>query len=203
MDIINVTPQYGINYRIGYVGFTFASRSFVSNGIAFFTRWDRKSAPVSHTFIVSGPNECIEAQGVGVVVSDLEKYFKDLRYLVAFKEPVGWTPELGERIVEAARKRVGKKYGYSLIVADALTHTAFGRMLGKLTKGWTTRKVTQLLDSKNQEICSELVANALVEQPELADAPLLKRLIPSEITPQMLFEDAHLFKKWKELESVK
>lgn len=201
-QIVTIDPQWGINYKPGYVGFTFHSGSFISEGIGYFTRWDRTSRiPVSHALIVSGENECIEAQGSGVVVSDLQKYFKDLKYTIAFKKPVGWTPELGEKIVASARERVGMKYGYSLIVGSAITHSVFGKLLDRITRGWSTRTVTRAFDSKKQEICSELVAHALWDQPEYEHVPLLQRQA-SEITPQMLFEDTQLFEEWKTSEAA-
>ena len=194
---VSLIPIYGDNYRPGFVGFTFKDGSFVSEGIVFFTRWERLSDfKASHTLIVSGEDACVEAQGRGVVESDLGKYFDDLGYAIAFRKPKGWTPELGDRIVTSAREHIGKKYGYALIVGNAITHSVTGKLFDRLTKGWTTRWVSKVFDQSKAEICSETVALALQAQPELAKLGCLKQ--PANvITPQMLFEDNELFEPWK------
>ena len=143
-DAVSLIPIWGDNYRAGFVGFTFKDGSFVSDGIAYFTRWDRMTDfKASHTLIVSGPDACIEAQGRGVVEAPLSHYFDNLSYAIAFRKPKGWTPALGKRIVKAAREHVGKKYDYALIVGNAITHSVAGRIFGKLTNGWTTRVVSK------------------------------------------------------------
>ena len=197
MNSVSLIPVWGDNYRPGFIGFTFKDGSFVSNGIVFFTRWERMSDfKASHVLVVSGENACVEAQGSGVVEAPLSHYFDDLSYAIAFRKPKGWTPEMGERIVKAAREHVGKKYGYALIVGNAVTHSTAGRLLHKLTKGWTTRVVSKWFDGANAEICSETVALALQTQPELKNLGCLKQPA-NTITPQQLFEDNEVFEPWK------
>lgn len=197
MKAIAIRPVWGDNYRPGFVGFTFNDHSFVSKGIVYFTRWDRMSDfKASHTLIATGEDACVEAQGKGVVEDSLSKYFDDLRYAIAFRKPMGWTPELGDRIVASVRQHIGKKYGYALIVGNAITHSTVGRLFGKITRGWTTRVISKWFDGKKQEICSETVALALQDQPELANLGILKQHA-NTITPQMLFEDDELFEEWK------
>ncbi len=77
MKIKSLTPLYGVNYKIGYIGFTFDDASIVSHGIAYFTRWTRMSdIKVSHALVVAGKNICIEAlMGQGVAKQPLTKYF--------------------------------------------------------------------------------------------------------------------------------
>lgn len=190
-NIKNVLPVYGENYKAGYVGFTYTTDSFISKGIAWFTRWDRMSdIKVSHVFLVSGNNECIEAQPKGVVVSDIGKYFDDEHCLVFFREPRVFNDQLAIRTIGAMRAQVGQKYGYSMIVADAIAGSFLGRLLGvgKLFQKWC--------DGKKSAICSESVATAMKKQPEYDGIGIL-RLPANRITPQNLFEDDGTFKPWK------
>lgn len=197
MKSVSLIPIWGDNYRPGFIGFTFRDGSIVSKGIIYFTRWDRMSDfKASHTLIATEENSCVEAQGRGVVEAPLNHYFDDLRYAIAFRKPRGWTPELGERIVKSAREHIGKKYGYALIVGNAITHSVAGKLFSKITKGWTTRVISKWFDAHDAEICSETVALALQAQPELAKLGCLKNHA-NTITPQRLFEDDEVFEPWK------
>lgn len=193
--IKSVPPQFADNYRRGWAGFTFHDDSFVSNGIAWFSRpdlldlGDRKA---SHTLIVSGFDSCIEAQPKGVVESDLAKYFNDPHCHVFFRCPVGYTEEMGDIIVDAAAAHIGDGYGYGLIVADALAGSIAGRILNKLLFNLPHRLVSGWLDGRKQEICSELVALALQSVPALARLGCLTQ--PARmITPVMLAFDDQVF----------
>ena len=63
---ISVRPEYGANYKLGDIGFTFIDDNFISLGVAWFTKWDQgkntdvPDVPVTHCFIVSGEDECID-----------------------------------------------------------------------------------------------------------------------------------------------
>ena len=68
LKIDSITPVYGDNYNKGYIGFTYQKKSIVSIGIAFITRWARLShIKVSHAFVVTDENECVEADRKSVV----------------------------------------------------------------------------------------------------------------------------------------
>ena len=186
-------PIWGKDYDAGYIGFSFGRRSFLSNAIAYFELPEcKRGIHVSHTFVVAGPNDCIEAQPSGVVHSDIESYWVDPDSRIYWHRPKGWTPAMGERIVAAAETMVGDKYGFSIIAAHWLTRNPLGTILGAVTCGWTTRRVLGFMERKGEEVCSEVVAEALRAQPEFKFVSCLNR--PAhEITPQRLFDDLSLW----------
>jgi len=62
LTIESFKPEYGKNYKKGYIGFAYYNTSIVSMGITYLTRWARMSdIKVSHTLLVTGENECVEA----------------------------------------------------------------------------------------------------------------------------------------------
>lgn len=189
--LVSVQPKWGDNVRLGYCGFTRHAGDFVSDGIAWFERWDGKydGVSVTHAFIVSGPDEVIEAQSRGVVRASLSRYFRDPACQVFFRKPKFYTPLLGQGIVNSAAKYLGEKYGFTLIVADAIARSYLGHALG------LAGPLAWLMANKKQEICSQLAARALNAQPELRGLGVLAQ--PSTvITPQMLFNDRFIFEDW-------
>src|SRR5579872_716792 len=167
MNFPNLKPVFGADYDVGCIGFTFAG-GFVSTGVAWFERWNRLNGiQVTHTLIVSGEDECIEAHiDSGVARAPLAKYFNDPACRTFFRQPRGWTPALGRRIVDAAAARLGDKYDTSLIFAQALADSFAGHLVNQLLRGWPNRQLSALCDHRHREICSELVATALDAQPE-------------------------------------
>lgn len=197
LEIRSVVPKFEDNYDVGWIGFQFTDNSFVSNGIAWFERWDRLGdIRVSHCFVVSGYNKCIEALAHGVTESTLEERFADPHVHVFFRVPLTWDQKLGESIVASAREHLGHKYGYALIVAHFLASTLIGRLVNKLTGGWPNRLMTRICNGRLSEICSELMALAMQAQPRLSTLGCLAR--PArEVRPQVLFEDGLVFQPWK------
>ncbi|MDB6020628.1 MAG: hypothetical protein JWQ04_485, partial [Pedosphaera sp.] len=92
------TDNGPLTTNIGFIGFTYVT-GFVSSGIAYAERWNRRAAvTVTHTLVASGPNEAIEAHiDEGVARVSLDKYLKDANCRIFFRQPRGWTPELGAR----------------------------------------------------------------------------------------------------------
>ena len=192
----SLVPMWGVNYRTGYVGFTFHTDEVLSQGIAWFERWDRLSdIRVSHTFIVIGPDETIEALPQGVVNSDVGKYFNDFNCLTFFRVPVGYAPKLGSCIVCAASRYLGDSYGYGLLLADLLANSFIGHAINKVFHNGPNQTVSNWLDGRKSEICSELVAKALQAQPSLSTVGCLANPART-IMPQMLFEDESVFQPW-------
>ena len=188
-------PKYLTNYGPGWVGFTYHPDQWLSYGIAYFERYeDADGIPVTHTFVCSGPDKCIEALGRGIVESDLGKYFNDPKCRIFFLRPKGWSEVMGMRIVSAAHQHIGDRYGYGIIAADALGNTLAGRAINRLTGGLLSQWLWKRLDRPKAEICSELVADALQAQPEFNGVGCLKGK-SWEITPQMLFEDDFVFEQ--------
>jgi hypothetical protein len=186
-------PRFPDDYNIGHIGFTYVP-GITSTGVAFFERWHRLGpVQVTHTLIVSGPNECIEAHiDEGVARVPLDKYFRDPACRIFFRQPRGWTPELGARIVAAAAAQVGSRYNTSLILAEAAGDTWLGYWCNRIFRAWPNRLLSRLLDRPGHWICSQLVAYALRQQPELRSVGVL-RFPPDTIDPQQLFDDPTLF----------
>jgi hypothetical protein len=174
-------PQFPTDYNIGHIGFTYVP-GFTSAGVAYFERWHRLSKiQVTHALIVSGDNECIEAHlDEGVARVSLDKYFNDPATRIFFRQPRGWTPELGSR------------YNTSLILAEAAGDTWLGYWCNRLLRAWPNRLLSRVLDRPGRWICSQLVAHALAQQPELRNLGIL-RFPPDTIDPQELFEDQTIF----------
>jgi hypothetical protein len=178
---------------IGHVGFTFEP-GFVSASVAFAERWNRRGdVKVSHTFVVSGPGECIEAHiDEGVARVSMDKYLLDPDCRLFFRRPRGWNAALGERIAAAAAQQIGCRYNTSLIVAQAAADSWLGHWCNRFLGMWPDRVVSRLLDRRNHWICSQLVAYALAQQPEYRDVGVLRQPLDT-IDPQQLFQDDELF----------
>lgn len=194
----STTPLWGVNLDVGYVGFSFQSNDFISIGIAFFEKFQAYgNVPVSHAFIVSGPDSCIEALGTGVQESNLMDRFNNPHIHVMFRKPKGWDKPMGDQIARAARQHVGDHYAYWTILAQAMARNAFGTILNKLTRNWPDRVVSKLLDNKRSEICSELCCLSLRCVPSLRYLGCLN-MPPAMISPQQLFGDEQVFEPWKD-----
>jgi len=188
-------PRFGVNYDVGYIGFTYYPGDIISEGIAYFSDAET-DIDVSHTLLVTGKNECIEAHiKNGVVVSTLSKYFNDPDCQIFFKKPVWLTHEIADRMVETAEEQVGCEYDTPLITAQALQGSFLGRLINKVFDGSVDRFVSDKLDSDNKWICSELVAYILDSQPEYKDKGILAKP-DNTINPQELFDDKTIFKEW-------
>ena len=86
---LQLNPVYGVNYDKGYIWFSYNDGT-ISKGITYFTRGDRKQQiKVSHVFLVTGENSCIEADAFTGKVEEasLTKYFYQAGYQVFFKKP--------------------------------------------------------------------------------------------------------------------
>lgn len=198
----SITPEFHKTHDIGYIGFSYFNESFVSNGIAYFTRWSKMGEiTVSHALVVTGENECIEALAEKNKVEKalLTKYFDNPKCAIFLRKPLGWTAEIGGRIATTALTQKGCKYDYGLIAADMVKGTVGGHFLDSLIKGcFKGHKediLTKLLNNDKRWICSELAAYALDEQPEYRDRGILNKENDT-ITPQELFEDGTIFTPW-------
>ena len=198
----NLTPVYGDNYRRGYVGFTNNDSNLISRGIAYFTGVGRISDIIAtHTLIVTGADECIEAHaGVGVQRSTLSKYFNDETFDIFFRKPKGLNDEIAMKLIARASQEVDSKYDFRLIAAHAAAGTMLGHFLNRLSKGKFEKQIAKLLNNEDYWICSELVAYCLDQSP-YKDKGILK--FPWEtISPQELFEDplGELFEPWNDFQ---
>ena len=168
--------------------------------IAYFTRWARRSnIRVTHAFIVTGENNCIEARADKdrVQESKLEDYLKKPNCHIFFREPKNLTDEIANRIVQEAKLKVGHKYDHTLIRAHAYAGTLLGNFFDRVLQGKVKAWLAERFNKPNKWICSELAAYVLDKQPEYKDKGILKRR-NATISPQELFEDREIFKPWKD-----
>lgn len=197
-DIRKITPRWLDNYAPGYIGFSFNTRAPLSYGISYFQRWVRMSdIRVSHTFVVSGEDSCIEAVAGGVREGPLGYYFNDPYIRVFFREPRDYTADMGRRISSTAASLKGKRYDTRLIAGHLAANLwLLRRALAKDHHPKVERWLLARANDPDAYVCSEVAAFALDCQWELCDVGCLKD--PHElITPQRLFEDAEVFKEWK------
>lgn len=188
------SPQFHTDYDVGWIGFVHGP-NLLSRGIAYLTRWDRDcNITISHTFIVAGRNECVEANlPVGVVVSNLaEEYLQRPERHVFFRRPRGLTAEATERITQTAQAQVGTKFDFGVFAASALTGTFLGHLLNALSQGKWQEGLDKLLHQNGRWICSDLVAYCLQQVPEYQGLGVLAKP-PGTLNPQELFEDDILF----------
>ncbi len=196
-------PIYGKNYNKGYIGFSYASNRFVSKGIAHFTRLHRLSdVKVSHTFIVTGKNECIEALvKEGVKRNPLTKYFDNPEYQVFFRKPRNLTATIADAIIATAATQLGTRYDTALFFSQAVNGSWMGRILKRAFGDKPDKMLSAIMNSDTRWICSELAAYALDQQPQYHNKGILKE--PYEtIDPQELFEDNEIFTPWKTVGSL-
>jgi hypothetical protein len=197
MNVKSITPKFEDNYHVGYIGFTFTDESIVSEGISYFERWNRLSdIRVSHTFVVTGDDELVEAHiEHGVQRDTISKYFNDPSVHVFFRKPRGWNLMMGGTIAEAAKTKIGCPYATGLIIADAAADTFLGHWLNKIFRQWPARLGGWTFGWSGHFICSELAAYALSHWPQFYGRGILANPLDA-IDPQELFDDEIIFDDW-------
>jgi hypothetical protein len=195
-DFKSIAPVYHKTHDRGYIGFTYHHQSFVSQGIAWFTRWSKLGdITVTHALVVTGEDECVEALSDGVCRTKLSRYFNDPKCAIFFRKPRNWEGQIGNRIADLGLSQEGVKYDYGLIVADAIRGSFLGHLIAECFKGDKDDILSKLLNDDTKWICSELAAYVLDEQPEYHDKGILNKEADT-ITPQELFEDGTIFEPW-------
>jgi hypothetical protein len=199
MKVIQYRARHGRLINSRYIGFTspVTQENLLSVGIAYFEDYHRLSdISVTHAFIVSGEYTCIEALiGKGVAEDPLQPYFNDPKTHIFFRKPAQYRIKVGQRIADAARNELGKKYDELLIAAFALRGSFLGRFVQNIFGEASTTDLNKFLHSNSRWICSELAAHCIDVQPEyhgkgvLADGDFT-------IDPQELFEDEVIFTPW-------
>jgi hypothetical protein len=188
-------PAFGKDFDVGWIGFVHSAGQVLSEGIAYLTRRDKKGGvTVTHTFLVTGPNECVEANlPVGVVISDVEKEYlsRDDR-LVLFRKPHKLTPAVARRLAARAVAQVGAKFDYGGFAALGVSDTFLGHLVDSLLGGGPKTLLSELLHQQGRYVCSDLVAYCLRREPRYREKGVLARP-PGILTPQELFEDDELF----------
>lgn len=199
-DFIQIRPVWGVHYAPGYTGFEFTG-SAISAGIAWFTRkgqWegDVPNLPVTHCFLVSGEDQCIEAvKTPGVTFNTLRERFIDLRTVVVFRKPIGWTPALGAALVDRAKQYVGQPYDLKLLMGHGLSGSLLGRLANTITRHKAEAWIQSQFDQDDAFMCSELVAAVMDWFPEWHDQDILldesHTINPRELFGSKLYEPWH------------
>lgn len=203
MAAVTNRPVWGANYDRGYIGFTWKDGSPVSEGIQYFTRWDRRDdvpkwLHPSHVLIVESPTTCIEAvRGKGVIRSPLDAYFNSHETAIVFRKPAVYSRDLGARIADEAARHVGEHYDNRLIAAHLAAGTFLGRMAAYMSEDTFAGYLACALNDEAAWICSELAAHCLDAQPELTGRGVLMQPAYA-ITPVELFGCDRVFKPWKQ-----
>jgi hypothetical protein len=187
-------PEFGKDYDLGWVGFVHGP-SKLSAAITYLTRRDRVGdITVTHSFLVTGPDECVEANmPVGVVTSRLgQSYFNTKEGPVIFRKPRGLTPEVAQRLVARAKAEVGARFDIAGMVAEGLGGTFLGHLLNSLFDNKPREVMAKLLHQKGQWVCCDLVMYCLREEPLYRGKGALARPVAT-VSPQALFEDDEIF----------
>lgn len=194
MQINVYPPQFRINYEPGWIGFTRCAGP-ISDAIQYGEHWQRTAdrPPVTHVLIVTGEDECVEAQlGQGVIKTTLSKYFTNPTTRIYFREPTPWREDLGGRIVAAALAKVGFKYNDALIAEEAAYDSVAGHLLNTWLRDAPHLLLAKLLDNPGAFICSQLGSFCLASQPEFRGRGVLANPVDA-ISPQELFGDDAIF----------
>lgn len=189
-----VRPEFGKDYDLGWVGFVHGP-SLLSAAIAYLTRRDRVGdSGVTHSFLVTGPDECVEANlPVGVVTSSLAESYLDRHGGGAiFRRPRGLTPDVARRLVARAKGQVGARFDLAGMAAEGLGGTFLGHLVNSLFGGKPKELMAGLLHEKGQWVCSDLVMYCFREEPQYRDKGVLAHPVGT-VSPQALFEDEELF----------
>ena len=193
----SIIPRWRDNYDAGWAGFQFTDNEFVSKGICWFEMGEEWPLPivVSHTFLVIGPDQCIEALNPGVVYSNLLDRFNDPHTHVFFCKPVDYCPLMAEQIIAEARTYLGEKYGFGLVVAKMISRSFLGAPVNEITHGGFNRALCRLLDFRHTSDCDGVVARSLNAAVRLHGLGVLAQPADS-LDPELLFEDQTIFVPW-------
>lgn len=190
--ILQAKAQFGVNYDIGFTGLISRRKDFISAGIDWFTRWNRMPGdpPVSHAFIITGPDSTVEAFANGVKPGTLSAYLQDPDVTLIVKRPLRWNPDIGYALASKAKSLIGKRYNYPLIVALAISNSFLGKGLSAITGGWFGRTVDAMAEDKHALICSQFDAEVMAaEYPETG----FTRLAANQVTPQIILSDSECY----------
>jgi hypothetical protein len=188
-----VTPIYEFekgykgNYGPAWVGFSYRSNNIGSYGISWFTREEVDNLVISHSFIVLDQCSVVESTPAGVHKSDLKGYFDDPYCQVFFKKPRNLDYDRMKLIIDRAKSHIGKEYDYGNLMYFLLKLIIHIPIINKRAF---------FLDTSDEYMCSELVADALLSVKEYSNLYPLSKLHPSKISPMDLFK-SEIFKEWR------
>jgi hypothetical protein len=187
-------PEFGKDYDLGWVGFVHGP-SLLSAGIAYLTRRDKAGdVGVTHAFLVTGPDECVEANfPAGVVTSGLaESYLGQGDRRVVFRRPRGLTRAAARRVVQRAKAEVGAKFDTAGMAAEGLAGTFLGHLVNAVFGDKPKELAARLMHKKGRWVCSDLVMYCLRGERKYRGKGVLARPVGT-VSPQTLFQDEELF----------
>lgn len=199
-ELEDMIPEYNVNYGIGYVGFCYDTKSFVSKMIAKLTNYCSDTGiKISHALIVIDENYCIEADAVSkkVIKAPLSKYFNNPDKIISFRKPKEMNVDIARKISETAISKLGCPYEFKQIVSHAKNSLPAIHQFNKITRNFFVNIAAIIFDNPNEFICSELVAFCLksADSWKYHNKGILSR--PTcRVNPQELFEDKTIFKDW-------
>lgn len=192
---IPARPVFGKDYDLGWVGFV-CGPSLLSSTISYLTRRDKIGKVVAtHTLLVTGADECVEANyPAGVVVTNLtESYFgKESNGHVVFRKPKGLSKAAARRLVRRAKAEVGAGFDTVGMIAEGLGGTFVGAWLNNLLGDKPKEMAAGLLHQKGKFVCSDLVVHCFRSEPKYRGKGIVARP-PGTVSPQALYEDEDLF----------
>jgi hypothetical protein len=186
-------PVFGKDYDLGWVGFVHGP-SLLSTAISYLTRRDKTGDQcVTHSFLVTGPDECVEANfPAGVVASSLSESYFDKDGRVLFRRPRGLTKAAARRLVKRAKAELGAPFDTATMVAEGLGGTFLGHFLNAVLGDRPKKFAAEVLHEKGRWVCCDLVMHCLRGEPKYRDKGVLAEPVGT-VSPQTLFEDEGLF----------
>jgi hypothetical protein len=186
-------PEFGKDYDLGWVGFIHGP-SLLSAAISYITRRDKAGdTVVTHSFLVTGPDECVEANfPAGVVASGLAESYFDKDVGVIFRRPRGLTKAAARRVVKRAKAELGAPFDTVGMVAEGLGGTFLGHVLNAVFGDVPKKRAAELLHEKGKWVCCDLVIHCLQGEPKYRGKGVLAEPVGT-VSPQTLFEDEGLF----------
>lgn len=194
MQITPSSPNFGSSYAPGWIGFTRCAGP-ISDAIEYGEHWQRTGdrPPVTHALVVTGEDECVEAQlGQGVIKTTLSKYFNEPATRIYFRQPFPWTEQIRARITSEALSKVGFKYNDLLIAEEAAYDSAIGHLVNTWLRQAPHILLAKLLDNPGAFICSQLASYCVAALPEFRGRGVLANPVDT-ISPQELFGDDVVF----------
>lgn len=197
--LVNEIPKFGINYNVGYIGFS-NNNSKVAKLIKWGTKYDKKDKiEATHALIIINEHECVEAlMGKGVVVSPLSKYFESDEFDIIIREPKEYNNIIANEIIKTAKDNVGAPYSAKAIFMSLGRGLFTGHIIDLITKDklWDHLCVNRI--GKQTFICSGLVAHCLQEAKSWAynHSGVLQRNF-SGINPIELLYENKIFKDFE------
>lgn len=176
-------PKYGKDYFPGCHGFTMQPGKFTTHNIAMATARDKYQEHrlvATHTFIVTGENEIVEAVVPYVTIAQLLPLFDDYGVLVWFEAPRGHTPKSLNATVDLAYAAAEQRVKYD-------TAGLFGfTLVSEKGRG----EKPNFMENSSRYFCSEMGATIYRDTASLmasnAAMNIFRNLHPSWWSPYLL-----------------